>query len=93
MVRAFGDIRSWLMSGRTFLMQVAHPAVGAGVWEHSSFRKDPWRRLREIDRSGQNFVLRGRDASLREGARLRRMHRNIAGMDSRGRAYHALVAS
>jgi len=71
-------------------MQVAHPAVGAGVWEHSSFRQDPWRRLREIDRSGTRFVLRGKAASLKEGARLRRMHRNIAGVDSRGRAYHAL---
>ena len=45
-IRFYGDVRGWLMSGRTFLMQVAHPAVGAGVWEHSTFRQDPWHRLR-----------------------------------------------
>jgi uncharacterized protein (DUF2236 family) len=89
-IRFYGDIRAALMSGRTFLMQVAHPAVGAGVWEHSTFRQDPWRRLREIERSGRNFVLRGPHASRQEGARLRYLHRNIAGVDGRGRRYHAL---
>ncbi len=89
-IRFYGDVRSFLMTGRTFLMQVAHPAVGAGVWEHSTFRQDPWRRLREIDRSGRNFVLSGKEASRAEGARLRRLHRNIQGVDSRGRPYHAL---
>jgi uncharacterized protein (DUF2236 family) len=30
---------------RALLMQLAHPAVAAGVAEHSDFRADPWRRL------------------------------------------------
>ena len=30
---------------RALLMQLAHPAVAAGVDEHSDFRADPWRRL------------------------------------------------
>lgn len=89
-IRYGGDIRSWLVAGRTFLMQVAHPAVGAGVWEHSNFRNDPWSRLREIDRSGIQFAFSGRQASLEEGKRLRYLHRNIQGVDTRGRAYHAL---
>lgn len=89
-IRFGGDIRSWLMAGRTFLMQVAHPAVGAGVWEHSNFRNDPWSRLKEIDRSGQQFAFRGREASLQEGKRLRYLHRDIQGLDTRGRPYHSL---
>ncbi len=89
-IQASGDIRSYLMTGRVFLMQVAHPAVGAGVWEHSQFRTDPWSRLREIDRSGVQFALSGRQASREEGKRLRYLHRDIQGKDSRGRAYHAL---
>lgn len=89
-IRAWGDLLSWFMTGRIFVLQVAHPAVGAGVWEHSAFRQDPWRRLREIQRSGRNFALRGREASREEGARLRYLHRNIAGVDSHGRKYHAL---
>jgi uncharacterized protein (DUF2236 family) len=89
-IRASGDIRSFLMTGRVFLLQVAHPAVGAGVWEHSQFRTDPWSRLREIDRSGVQFALSGRAASRQEGKRLRYLHRDIQGVDSKGRAYHAL---
>ena len=30
---------------RALLLQIAHPAVAAGVAEHSDFRADPWRRL------------------------------------------------
>jgi uncharacterized protein (DUF2236 family) len=89
-LRAASDIRMALMSGRMFAMQVAHPAVGAGVGELSRFREDPWGRLREIDRSGHAFLFSGRAASLREGERLRRLHRHIRGVDHRGRAYHSL---
>lgn len=89
-IRSSGDIRSWLMAGRTFLMQVAHPAVGAGVWEFSNFRNDPWHRLRELDRSGINFVMSGKAASREEGLRLRRLHKDIQGYDTRGRKYHSL---
>lgn len=89
-IRTSGDIRSWLMAGRTFLMQVAHPAVGAGVWEFSNFRSDPWHRLRELDKSGINFVMSGKAASREEGLRLRRLHKDIQGVDTRGRKYHSL---
>lgn len=89
-IRSSGDIRSYLMAGRTFLMQVAHPAVGAGVWEFSNFRNDPWHRLRELDRSGNNFVFSGKAASREEGLRLRRLHKDIQGVDTRGRKYHSL---
>lgn len=89
-MRSSGDIRSYLMAGRTFLMQVAHPAVGAGVWEFSNFRNDPWHRLRELDRSGNNFLFSGKAASREEGLRLRRLHKDIQGLDTRGRKYHSL---
>ncbi|WP_244164887.1 oxygenase MpaB family protein, partial [Streptomyces silaceus] len=39
-----GDIRMFLMLPPALAMQVAHPAVGAGVDEHSVFRTDPWGR-------------------------------------------------
>jgi uncharacterized protein (DUF2236 family) len=89
-IRTSGDIRSYLMAGRTFLMQVAHPAVGAGVWEMSNFRNDPWHRLRELDRSGIAFAFSGRQAAHAEGKRLRLLHRDIQGVDTRGRKYHSL---
>ena len=34
-----------LGGGRALLLQVAHPSVGAGVAQHSSYREDPWGRL------------------------------------------------
>jgi uncharacterized protein (DUF2236 family) len=89
-IRSSGDIRSYLVAGRTFLMQVAHPAVGAGVWELSNFRRDPWHRLRELDKSGRNFTFSGAEASRAEGKRLRSLHRDIQGFDTRGRKYHSL---
>jgi uncharacterized protein (DUF2236 family) len=89
-IQASGDIRSSLIAGRTFLMQVAHPAVGAGVWEFSNFRSDPWHRLRELERSGIQFIMSGQAASREEGLRLRRLHRDIEGVDTRGRKYHSL---
>jgi uncharacterized protein (DUF2236 family) len=89
-IRTSGDVRSYLVAGRTFLMQVAHPAVGAGVWELSNFRNDPWHRLRELDKSGNAFAFSGREAAIEEGKRLRRLHKDIQGVDTRGRKYHSL---
>lgn len=89
-IRHGGDIRNVLMAGRIVVMQVAHPAVGAGVWEYSNFRHDPWSRLEETDRSRTRFAFSGREASIEEGKRLRQLHRNIQGVDTRGRQYRAL---
>jgi len=89
-MRFSGDIRNLLMAGRTFVMQVAHPSVGAGVWEMSAFREDPWHRLREIDRSGNAMIYEGPAAAAAEGKRLRYLHRHIAGVDGNGRRYHSL---
>ncbi len=39
-----GEVRQLLMLPAALTLQVAHPAVGAGVDEHSVFRTDPWGR-------------------------------------------------
>lgn len=85
-----GDIRVSLLAGRTFLMQVAHPQVGAGVHQLSNFREDPWHRLREINKSGEQFVMSGRAAGVEEGRRLREIHRDIKGVDKHGNRFHSL---
>ena len=89
-IRLAGDLRVGLLGGRTFVMQVAHPAVGAGVDEFSQFRSDPWKRIEQITQSGIRYLYRGEAASFEEGRRLRRVHANIQGIDSRGRPYHSL---
>lgn len=78
------------MAGSIFTLQVAHPIVGAGVDEHSTYRTDPWSRLRDIDASGRRFVWSDEDASRREGERLRRIHRGIRGVMPDGSRYHSL---
>lgn len=85
-----GDIRALLMLPAALTLQVAHPAVGAGVDEHSVFRTDPWGRGERSLRSLQLWVYGGAEASA-EGRRLRVLHRTIRGTDTRGRRYHALT--
>ncbi|MFF8828425.1 oxygenase MpaB family protein [Streptomyces sp. NPDC015131] len=85
-----GDIRGLMMLPAAFTLQVAHPAVGAGVDEHSVFRTDPWGRGERSLRSVQLWVYGG-EAAAAEGRRLRALHATISGTDTRGRRYHALT--
>ncbi|MFE5620396.1 oxygenase MpaB family protein [Streptomyces sp. NPDC056470] len=85
-----GDIRGLLMLPAAFTLQVAHPAVGAGVDQYSVFRTDPWGRGERSLRSLQLWVYGG-EAAIEEGRRVRRLHRTIQGTDTRGRPYHALT--
>ncbi|MGW2013300.1 oxygenase MpaB family protein [Streptomyces sp. NPDC001927] len=85
-----GDVRGLLMLPAALALQVAHPAVGAGVDEHSVFRTDPWGRGERSLRSVQLWVYGG-EAAAEEGRRLRRLHRDIQGVDAHGRRYHALT--
>ncbi|MFJ9407824.1 oxygenase MpaB family protein [Streptomyces sp. NPDC101393] len=85
-----GDIRMLLTLPAALAMQVAHPAVGAGVDAHSVFRTDPWGRGARSLVSLQLWVYGGPEAA-EEGRRLRRLHRTVQGTDAHGRKYHALT--
>ncbi|MFJ3924748.1 oxygenase MpaB family protein [Streptomyces sp. NPDC090022] len=84
-----GDVRALLMLPAAFTMQVAHPAIAAGVDEYSVFRTDPWGRGERSLRSVQLWVYGGAEAA-EEGRRVRRLHKDIQGTDTRGRRYHSL---
>ncbi|MEU5609933.1 oxygenase MpaB family protein [Streptomyces sparsogenes] len=84
-----GEIRSLLALPSAMTMQVAHPAVGAGVDRHSVFRIDPWGRGERSLRSVQLWVYGGERAAA-EGRRLRALHRVVRGVDEHGRPYRAL---
>ncbi|MFI0150197.1 oxygenase MpaB family protein [Streptomyces lydicus] len=85
-----GDIRMLLTLPPALTMQVAHPAVGAGVDDHSVFRTDPWGRGERSLASLQLWVYGGAGAA-EEGRRLRQLHRTVQGTDAHGRRYHALT--
>ncbi|MBT2526077.1 DUF2236 domain-containing protein [Streptomyces sp. ISL-99] len=84
-----GDVRALLMLPAALTLQVARPAVGAGVDQHSVFRTDPWGRGERSLRSVQLWVYGG-EAGAEEGRRLRQLHKTIQGTDAHGRPYHAL---
>jgi uncharacterized protein (DUF2236 family) len=64
---------------RALLMQLAHPAVAAGVDEHSDFRADPWRRLDGTLRSYLRIIYGSSPAARDEIRRLNALHRGITG--------------
>lgn len=85
-----GEVRSLLALPAALTMQVAHPAVSAGVDDYSVFRTDPWGRAERSLASVQLWVYGG-EAAREEGRRLRRLHRGIQGVDAHGREYRALT--
>jgi uncharacterized protein (DUF2236 family) len=77
-------------AGYALLLQVSHPTVGAGVSEHSQFRRDPWGRLlRTLDYT-YTMVYGGPEAAGEMGRRIRRFHKQIFGTRPDGEPYHAL---
>jgi uncharacterized protein (DUF2236 family) len=85
-----GDRLQLLLAGTTLVLQVAHPVVGAGVGDHSVFKKDPWGRLQRTTEWGLRLLYGGPEEAVRAGRDLRAMHRTIRGTDHRGRRYDAL---
>lgn len=64
---------------RALLLQIAHPAVAAGVDQHSDFRADPWARLLATIRSYLTIVYGSTSAARAEIRRLNALHRRISG--------------
>ena len=64
---------------RALLLQLAHPAVAAGVNDHSDFRANPWRRLAGTLRSYLTIVYGTTAAARGEIRRLNALHRDITG--------------
>jgi uncharacterized protein (DUF2236 family) len=64
---------------RALLLQIAHPAVAAGVADHSDFRTDPWRRLAGTLRSYLTIVYGSTATARAEIRRLNALHRGITG--------------
>jgi uncharacterized protein (DUF2236 family) len=84
------DDRGLLIGGATLVLQVADPAVGAGVEQHSNFKAEPWRRLYGTLVSLTTIVYGTTAEACAEVERLRSMHRSIRGVDAQGRRYSAL---
>ncbi|MFN2483590.1 MAG: oxygenase MpaB family protein [Candidatus Limnocylindria bacterium] len=71
-----------LLAGGTcaLLMQLAHPAVAAGVEQHSDFRADPFARLRRTLHSSLSIVFHDLPDAERSVARVNAVHRRVRGI-------------
>jgi uncharacterized protein (DUF2236 family) len=70
-------------------MELAEPRVRAGVWEHTTFRSDPLRRLRRTGLAAMVTVYGARSLAEPMIARVRRMHDMVAGTTLSGEPYRA----
>ena len=88
--RIHGDVTSMMVGGIAgLLLQMLHPAVLAGVWDHSNFRHDMHGRLRRTARFIAMTTFGGRDDAEAIIARVRGIHDRVRGTLPDGRPYAA----
>jgi uncharacterized protein (DUF2236 family) len=88
--RVHGDVTSLMVGGVAgLLLQMLHPSVLAGVWDHSNFRSDMHGRLRRTARFIALTTYGGRDDAEAMIARIRRIHDQVRGTLPDGTAYEA----
>lgn len=88
--RVHGDVTGMLVGGVSgLLLQMLHPAVLAGVWDHSNFRADMHGRLRRTARFIAVTTYGGRDEAEAVIDRVRRIHAQVAGVLPDGAPYAA----
>src|SRR3954447_10410833 len=88
--RVFKNALSVFIGGVTaVIMELAEPRVRTGVWEHTTFRVDPIRRLRRTGLAAMVTIYGARSTAEPMIARIRRMHEMVAGTTASGEAYRA----
>jgi len=71
------------------ILELAEPSVRTGVWEHSSFRTDPVRRLQRTGLAAMVTVYGARSTAEPMIAGVVRMHDKVRGETPAGEAYRA----
>jgi uncharacterized protein (DUF2236 family) len=88
--RVHGDVTSMMVGGVSgLLLQMLHPAVLAGVWDHSNFRADMHGRLRRTARFIALTTYGGQAEAEAVIARVRGIHDRVRGILPDGRPYAA----
>ena len=88
--RVHGDVTSMMVGGiSSLLLQMLHPAVLAGVWDHSNFRTDMHGRLRRTARFIALTTYGGRAEAEAMMARVRHIHDRVGGTLPGGTPYAA----
>ena len=71
------------------LLELAEPRVRAGVWDHTSFRTDPARRLQRTGLAAMVVVYGARSTAEALIAGVGRVHARVEGRTAEGVAYRA----
>lgn len=88
--RVFANPVTLFVGGVTaVLLELAHPAVRTGVWEHSSFRTDPVGRLRRTGFAAMVTIYAPRAAAQAMIAQVVRLHDKVQGSTPCGQPYRA----
>ena len=88
--RIFKNPVSLLIGGVTaVILELAEPAVRAGVWGHSTFGADPMRRLQRIGLAAMVTVYGARSIAEPMIARVARLHSKVVGVTAAGEPYAA----
>lgn len=86
----FGNPVSLFIGGITaVLLELAEPRIRTGVWDHTTFRTDPLRRMRRTGLAAMITVYAGRSSAERMIAGVRRMHEKVRGTTPCGTPYRA----
>jgi uncharacterized protein (DUF2236 family) len=86
--RVHGDVVGMLVGGVSgLLLQMLHPAVLAGVWDHSNFRADMHGRLRRTARFIAVTTYGGAEEATRAIERVRTIHSHLGGTLPTGEPY------
>ena len=88
--RVFANPVSLFIGGvAAVLLELAEPSVRSGVWDHSSFARDPGMRLRRTGFAAMMTVYGPRSAAEQLIAHVVRMHGHVQGTTPGGLAYRA----
>ena len=71
------------------LLELGEPGVRSGVWDHSSFRRDPRERMRRTGLGAMITVYGARSRFEAYAARVNAIHAQVRGLTSAGEPYRA----
>jgi uncharacterized protein (DUF2236 family) len=88
--RVHGDVTTMMVGGlASLLLQMLHPKVLAGVWDHSNFRADMHGRLRRTARFIALTTYGGAEEAEAAIAKVRGIHGQVRGVLPNGELYEA----
>jgi uncharacterized protein (DUF2236 family) len=88
--KVHGDVTTMMVGGTAaLLLQMLHPSVLAGVWDHSNFRNDMLGRLRRTARFIALTTYGSEQEASEAIARVKDVHRHVSGTLPNGEPYSA----